>query len=174
MKNIVVVFGIAILSGCTNQSNNEQVKSPDPEQQVTNNSGVKDFTSNEAKDFASELLKKINNDEKFVLNAVKLNQPEELERYFYDLQAYKQPDQKNPTISYWPDSKMLSPYLKCDTALGDLQLYASALSNQLKDNTSVNRKISMQEENDYKNSKAICEKRVSLSYEEAKTAYELE
>jgi hypothetical protein len=175
MKKIILVLSMAGLFGCTDkpQQNNidHSIQPPvsSSEKQIST-----EVSSDDAKQFAVQLLKKINDDEKFVLEAYELKEQPVLEKYFYDIQAYMQPIPDDFTKSYWPDSDSLSPYTKCDTALRDLQLYASALSHQLKEDTASMRKIVRQEEEDYRNSKAKCEERVNLTYEQAVAADEAE
>lgn len=182
MKKLILVLGILALVGCTkdpitvqNDESNEVISTSQAavEEEIAS-SDTKNMTPVEAKKFITELFKKINDDEKFVLDAYELKEQATLEKYFYDVQAYMQPNSEDFSDSYWIDSEALAPYTKCDTALRDLQLYANALSNQLKDDTATMRKIVRQEEEDYKKSKSQCEERLNLTYEQALAADEAE
>lgn len=172
MKYLMLGLGLLVLSGCSKDSTETMPQSS--VQEVTTSSDTNSLTPVEAKSFAIKLLKKINDDERFVLDAYALKEQPTLEKYFYDVQAYMKPNPEDFSDSYWIDSNALAPYTKCDTALIDLQLYASAMSRQLRDDTATMRKIVRQEEKDYKKSKSECEKRVNLTYEQALAANENE
>lgn len=144
------------------------------EQQANVIEDKNNLTTEEAKQFAVNLLKKINDDEKFILDAYELKEQATLEKYYYDVQAYMRPDPDDFSKSYWIKSDLLAPYTKCDTALLDLQLYALALKNQLREDSATMRKIVRQEKEDYQKSKAKCEERVNLTYEQALAADEAE
>ena len=170
MKYLILGLGVLVLAGCS--KNSSEAEPQTSVQEVSVSSNTKSLTPVEAKSFATNLLKKINDDEKFVLDAYVLKEQSTLEKYFYDVQAYMKPNPEDFSDSYWLDSEALAPYTKCDTALIDLQLYASALSKQLKDDNATMRKIVRQEEEDYKKSKSKCEERVNLTYEQALAANE--
>lgn len=181
MNKLILLLAVFTLAGCNKEpvsqlenGSFEATSSSVALKEDSNISKTEELSPVEAKSFATLLLKKINDDEKFVLDAYELKEQPTLEKYFYDLQAYMQPVPDDFTKSYWPDSDLLSPYTKCDTALRDLQLYANALSHQLRDDTASTRKIVRQEEEDYRKSKAKCEERVNLTYEEALAADEAE
>lgn len=181
MKKLILVVCMLALTGCSKKVDSDQLNdSPQAssetkvQQEELVDPTLKKLTPGEAKSFATKLLKKIDDDEKYVLDAYELKEQPILEKYFYDVQAYMQPIPDDFTKSYWTDSDALAPYTKCDTALGDLQLYALALSQQLKDDTATTRKIVRQEEEDYRKSKAKCEERVHLTYEQALAADEAE
>lgn len=181
MKKLILIVSMLALTGCSKKVDSDQLNdSPQAssetkvQQEELVDPALKKLTPDEAKSFATKLLKKIDDDEKYVLDAYELKEQPTLEKYFYDVQAYMQPIPDDFTKSYWTDSDALAPYTKCDTALRDLQLYASALSQQLKDDTATTRKIVRQEEEDYRKSKAKCEERVHLTYEQALAADEAE
>ena len=181
MNKLILALAVLTLAGCNKESASqlesdsiEAASSSTAKKEDSNISESKELSAAEAKNFATLLLKKINDDEKFVLDAYELKEQPTLEKYFYDLQAYMQPVPDDFTKSYWPDTDSLSPYTKCDTALRDLQLYANVLSHQLRDDTASMRKIVRQEEADYRKSKAKCEERVNLTYEQALAADEAE
>ncbi|AYO54933.1 hypothetical protein [Acinetobacter wuhouensis] len=169
-----IVLGVGYFSDKqqkNNVSHSEAVPAPvadghQRDQSTTLSDAVK-LSPTEAKIFAENLLKKINDDEKFIEDAFELKEQNTLEKYFYDIQSYKFPNQDDSSKSFWVDADALAPYVKCSTALDDLQLYASALKNQLREDTATTRKIVRQEKEDYQKSKAQCEARVKLSYDQA-------
>lgn len=177
MKKIILIFVVLLLSGCAEHKEKSQITddtnvsavTENPQTQLTTVTEVIKLTPIEAKAFAENLLKKINDDEKFINDAYALKEQNTLEKYFYDNQSYKFPDPENYQNSYWKDPEALAPYTKCSTALDDLQLYANALKNKLREDTATMRKIARQEKEDYEKSKAQCERRAKLTYEQALT-----
>ncbi|MEK5786006.1 hypothetical protein [Acinetobacter pittii] len=195
MKKLILVVGLLTLAGCSKEPVAE--KSSDSEQYV---SGVtsqqeaayaeeqanstpekKELTPDEAKNFAVQLLKKINEDEKFILDAYELKEKDTLEKYVMnDWNEYVQKpfsgveEKMGIGHAYFPSSTVMYPYTSCDTAFTDLNLYANALYQQVREDTATMRKIVRQEEADYLKSKAKCEARVKLTYEQALAADEAE
>ncbi|WP_336033363.1 hypothetical protein [Acinetobacter bereziniae] len=173
MKKIILSFAVFILIGCSKEEQpNKDIEPTVSVQQQNSLVTNKELTTEEAQQFSKNLLKKINDDEKKILDAFKLKEVAKLESYFYEIQAYIQPDPNDISKSYWIESDLLDPYLKCDTAIRDLQLYALALKNQLREDSLVMKKISHQELEDYQKSKASCSDRVNMTYDQAVKAYE--
>lgn len=141
-----------------------------------------DLTETEAYNFAQELFKKIEEDEKFLKDAFELKEYNTLSKYVSTdwLEYTDQPHRYYPKAQvnygskYFPEGDAVSPYTACDTAFRDLYLYASAMQNLVHDDTAILRKILRQEENDYLKSKARCKERVDMTYEQALTAEENE
>lgn len=127
----------------------------------------------EAIKFGETLLAKINLNEESIQKAYEEEDIVALAQYEQDLfdDMY---DTSQPTKSYWIDDDALNPYLKCDSALGDLYLYTGALNMQLNNDTDSLQNIVKQEEQDYLRSKAKCEERVAMNYDDALIAYEQE
>ncbi|WP_407324356.1 hypothetical protein [Acinetobacter pittii] len=194
MKKLILIVGILTLTGCTKEPVTE--KSSDSEQYV---SGVTtqqeaatyaeeqansaplgtELTPDEAKKFAIKLLKKINDDEKFIRDAYELKEKDILEKYVMnDWNEYVQKPFSSVEAkigighAYFPSSTVMYPYTSCDTAFTDLNLYANALYQQVREDTATMRKIVNQEEADYLKSKAQCEAQVKLTYEQALAADE--
>lgn len=185
MNKIILLICTLSLIGCSEESKNKtqsvgEVERLDKgitnaqkkESIVFESSTIK--TPEKAKEFAISLSEKIQEDEKFILDAFELKETERLGQYFYDIQTFMFPDSNDPTKSYWPDTNLLDPYLKCDTALRDLQIYSNALFNQLRNDTSTARKIVRQEKEDFEKSKMKCNNRVNMTSDEAIKAYEEE
>ncbi|WP_228286624.1 hypothetical protein [Acinetobacter pittii] len=189
MKNFILIVGLVALTGCAKEpvaektSDSEQYVSgvatqqdaaAYAEQQANAASDVKELTPDEAKKFAVQLLKKINEDEKFIRDAAELKEKETLEKYvMHDWNDYVQKpfstveEKMGIGHAYFPSSTVMYPYTSCDTAFTDLNLYANALYQLAREDTATMRKIVRQEEDDYLKSKAKCEARVKLTYEQA-------
>ncbi|WP_227591969.1 MULTISPECIES: hypothetical protein [Acinetobacter] len=189
MKKLILIAGLLALTGCSKEPIAE--KSNDSEQYVSGvttqkdaaayaekqanaASEVKELTPDEAKKFAVQLLKKINDDEKFIRDVYELKEKETLEKYvMHDWNDYVQKpfsaveEKMGIGHAYFPSSTVMYPYTSCDTAFTDLNLYANALYQQVREDTATMRKIVRQEEDDYLKSKAKCEARVKLTYEQA-------
>ncbi|WP_228718960.1 hypothetical protein [Acinetobacter pittii] len=189
MKKLILIACLVALTGCSKEPTAE--KSNDSgqyvsgvttqqdaaayaEEQANAASDVKELTPDEAKKFAVQLLKKINEDEKFIRDAYELKEQQTLEKYVvtdwnsYVQQPYSSVEEKNGFGHlYFPSSSVMYPYTSCDTAFTDLNLFAVALSHQLREDSATMRKIVRQEEADYLKSKAKCEERVNLTYEQA-------
>lgn len=141
-----------------------------------------DLTEKEAYEFAQDLFKKIEDDEKFVKDAFELKEENTLFKYVVtDWPEYvNKPHRFYPKAQvihgykYFPSGEAVSPYTPCDTALLDLNLYASAMQHLIREDTATLRKILRQEEEDYLKSKARCEARVKVSYEQALADHEKE
>ncbi|MDC5071469.1 hypothetical protein [Acinetobacter baumannii] len=196
MKKLILIAGIIALLGCSKRPNAEntsdseqyvsgaatqQEAATNTELQGSTESDAKELTPDEAKKFAVQLLKKINDDEKFIRDAAELKEKETLEKYVMnDWNEYVQKpfssveEKMDIGHAYFPSSTIMYPYTSCDTAFTDLNLYANALYQQVREDTATMRKIVRQEEEDYLKSKAKCEARVSLSYEQALAADEAE
>ncbi|MFW1760578.1 hypothetical protein [Acinetobacter calcoaceticus] len=189
MKKLILILGLLTLAGCSKEPVTEKPTDSEQyvsgvatqqdaaayaEQQANAASDVKEFTPDEAKKFAVQLLKKINDDEKFIRDAYELKEEETLEKYvMHDWNNYvQQPfsaveEKMGIGHAYFPSSAVMYPYTSCDTAFTDLNLYANALYQQVREDTATMRKIVRQEEADYLKSKAKCEARVRLTYEQA-------
>ncbi|EHU3413510.1 hypothetical protein AXE46_RS08095 [Acinetobacter baumannii] len=147
-------------------------------QQITEQ---KELSPDEAKRFATGLLKKINDDEKLIRDAYELKEEKTLEKYVLnDWNSYVQKpfseveEKMGYGHLYFPSSAVMYPYTSCDTAFTDLNLLANALYQQVREDTATMRKIVRQEDADYLKSKNKCEERVGLTYEEALAAEESE
>lgn len=195
MKNsilAVILFG-SILTGCSNSDNkptseNETATPTETKVETQSNTltesqePVSDLTEAEAYEFAKTLYKKINSDERFVKDAFELKEYNTLSKYVLSdwFEYTNQPHRYYPKAQvsygskYFPQSDAVSPYTACDTAFGDLFLYANAMQHLLREDTAVSRKILRQEEEDYLKSKARCKERVDMTYEQAVTAEENE
>lgn len=140
------------------------------------------LTETEAYEFAQELFKKIDADEKLLKDAFELREYNTLSKYVSsDWIAYTdQPHRYYPKAQvtfgskYFPESDTVSPYTSCDTAFRDLFIYANAMQNVVREDTATLRKILRQEKEDYDKSKARCKKRVDMTYQEAWEAEENE
>lgn len=194
---IVLGFVIAILTTIflSINQNKEQVKSdtiPTKTESVTTATSepvlnedltkTEDLTETEAYEFAQELFKKIEGDEKFLRDAFELKEYNTLSKYVLtDWPEYvNRPHRFYPKAQvsygykYFPSGDTVSPYTPCDTALIDLNLYAGAMQHLIREDTATMRKILRQEEEDYLKSKARCKKRVDMTYEQALAADENE
>lgn len=185
MNQIILLICALSLIGCSDESKNmtqsvNKIERPDKSITSTQKQESNAFESSaaltpeKAKEFAVSLVEKIKEDEKFILDAFELKETEMLGQYFYDIQSFMFPYSNEPTKSYWPDSNLLDPYIKCDTALRDLQIYSNALFHQLRSDTPTSRKIVRQEKEDFENSKMECTERANMTYDEAMKTYEEE
>lgn len=185
MKKIILLITLISLIGCSKEPIPEKLKNTDgssprieaPSESKTNYQlkiNSYELTPENSREFATRILKKIIDDEKVILQAFDLKETQKLEQYFYDIQSFIFPYSNEPTKSYWPDSNLLDPYIKCDTALRDLQIYSNALFHQLRSDTPTSRKIVRQEQEDFENSKMECAERANMTYDEAVKAYEEE
>lgn len=195
---IVLGFVIAILTTVFFSLNHdkEQVKSDaistqaEPETTIATSEPVlnedliktEDLTEIEAYEFAQELFKKIEDDEKFLKDAFELKEYNTLSKYVLtDWPEYTdRPHSYYPKAQvtygskYFPESDAVSPYTSCDTAFRDLYIYASAMQHLIREDTATFRKILRQEQKDYSKSKSRCKKRVDMTYEQALAADENE
>lgn len=176
MKNILLPIFLLWLVGC---GKTDQSKIPESTQQEVNPES--EMSEDQAKEFAINLLSKINEDEKFIKDAYELKEQATLEKYVItDWNKYVQTPFSEIEAKegfghlYFPKSEVAAPYIPCDTAFTDLQLYASTMSQHLRDDTATMRKIVRQEEQDYLKSKAQCEARINMTYKQAYEAYEKE
>ena len=141
-----------------------------------------DLTETEATEFAKELFKKIEDDEKFLLDAFELREEQTIFRYVAtDWHNYaNKPHKFYPKAQqefgnvYFPEGDIMKPYFVCDTAYRDLNIYAGAMEQVVDQDTAINRKILRQEKDDFVNSKTLCAKRIALKYEQALADYENE
>ncbi|MDS7693811.1 hypothetical protein N7562_06365 [Acinetobacter soli] len=185
MKKIASTSLICMLSlaACSkSESPKLETTSPQTSEQrelnsVTQNSSQpnqEDITPEQAHEFAKNLLNKIDEDEKFLNDAFKLGEYSTLSKYVmtdwpnYVNEPYSEVEAKQPMgRPYFPSSDVASPYAKCDTAIGDLYIYAGVMGNLLKEDTATNRKIYRKEKEDFSKSKNECAQRVNLSYDQA-------
>lgn len=140
-----------------------------------------DITPDQAHEFAKNLLYKIEEDEKFLNDAFELGEYSTLSKYVmtdwpnYINKPYSEVEAKQPMgRPYFPASDVASPYAKCDTAFGDLFIYATAMENLVRDDTATLRKIYRKEKEDFLKSKAQCAERVNMTYDQAYEADEKE
>ncbi|MCL9676954.1 hypothetical protein L2096_12070 [Acinetobacter sp. ACZLY 512] len=178
------------LAACSNsESPKLETTSPQTSEQrelnsVTQNSSQpnqEDITPEQAHEFAKNLLNKIDEDEKFLNDAFKLGEYSTFSKYVmtdwpnYVNKPYSEVEAKQPMgRPYFPSSDVASPYAKCDTALGDLYIYAGVMGNLLKEDTATNRKIYRKEKEDFLKSKTQCAERVNMTYDQAYEADEKE
>lgn len=185
MKIVILLITLISLTGCSKEPIPEKLKNTDgsnpkiggpSESQIYHQLKINSYelTPENSRVFATRILKKIIDDEKVILQAFELKEPQKLEQYFYDVQSFMFPYSDEPTKSYWPDSNLLDPYIKCDTALRDLQIYSNALFLQLRSDNPTSRKIVRQEKEDFENSKIECVERANMTYDEAMKVYEEE
>lgn len=133
----------------------------------------KELTPAAAKAFATSLLKKIDDDEKFILDAYQLGEFNTLNKYMlvdlhnFMMKPYSKYEVDDIGSKYFPLSAVAKPYLSCDTALRDFSGYGFALLRLMKDDSADLRKIMRQQKKNFEESKAKCRHRVSLSYEDA-------
>lgn len=178
-----IVFAAVIcmigLGGCSKEEEpktetvaTEQAQSKPVEQEASQ--PAEDITPEQAHEFAKNLLNKIEEDEKFLNDAFELGEYNTFSKYVmtdwpnYVNEPYSKVEAKQPMgRPYFPSSDVASPYAKCDTALGDLYIYAGVMGNLLKEDTATNRKIYRKEKEDFSQSKNECAQRVNLSYDEA-------
>ncbi|ORF03604.1 hypothetical protein BGI05_05170 [Snodgrassella alvi] len=192
MKNKLLILLLAIsLAGC-GESDGTSVKDASPVS-VAISEAVSSQTENvdvseiaeplkpeEAKSFATKLLKKINDDELYIKDAYKLGEYKIIDQYVlvdlpnYMMNPYSEAEVNSIGTKYFPESDVMNPYASCDTALRDLSIYAGALSRQLKSDTAITRKIVREEKEDFEKSRAKCKKRVNMNYEDALKAYNAE
>ncbi|WP_239326441.1 hypothetical protein [Snodgrassella gandavensis] len=144
------------------------------------------FTSNitpqEAKQFATKLLEKINYDEKLILNAYKHDDYNTINKYtLYDIndfitKPYSKVEENFFLIKkYFPFSEVMFPYLYCDTALIKLAKYAGSLGIQLSNsNDWITKEMIEEERLDFERAKFKCSQRVNMTYEEALKAHKIE
>ena len=175
MKKLILV-SMLVLTGCGSEPEDslEKESLAMPTSEVTTELAESELSPDEAKKFATDLLQKIDDDEQAVRAAYEQKDTASLDRYSTETLVYINPNPNDMFDTYWIDSDVLDPYVKCDTALRDLYIYTGSLSMQLKNDTESLRDIAKKEEQDYIQSKTQCEDRVAMSYEEAKQADEKE
>lgn len=168
----IFIFCVISLSACEKQA--EETVTPPAEKassklestaEVTNNQPSAtqtkpEMTLTQAHAFAEKYLSKLNEQELYLMDAVKLNEIKTVDRIESDLL----------NIPEWPESVTLNPYTKCDTAWRDLFILAGAHSMSLKEQSATLMKIVRQETSDYQNSKSKCEARVNMTPEQAAQA----
>ncbi|AZN69312.1 hypothetical protein DX910_14690 [Acinetobacter haemolyticus] len=183
MKKLIFCGLFAVLVGCSNQSNQSiDVEHPEATVSDTNlSTNSDDITSEEAQTFATKLYQKIEGDQQFLEDAFELKEYQTLSKYVLsDFSEYiSTPHIYAPRAigyinKYFPDSNLIDPYNICDTAFRDLSLYAGAMMNLTREDTAVLRQILKQEKDDFLKSKAKCEHRINLTYEQAVDEYEKE
>ena len=188
---IVLGFVIAVLATVFFSMSQKKIQVTEDTVQVTANpintvahkSALNEELSNfEAYEFAQELYKKIESDEKFIEDAFELKEYNTLSKYVSTdwIEYTEQPHRFYPKAQvtygskYFPEGKSVAPYTACDTAFRDLYIYASAMQHLILEDTATFRKILRQEQEDYLKSKSRCKKRVDMTYEQALAADENE
>lgn len=174
---VLILFGVILtLIGCGSESAleskkyNEKIEGYEKIIEIDQPK----LSPDEAIKFGETLLAKINLNEESIQKAYEEEDIVALAQYEQDLFNDMYANTSQPTKSYWIDDDTLNPYLKCDSALGDLYLYTGVLNMQLNNDTDSLRNIVKQEEQDYLRSKAKCEERVAMNYDDALIAYEQE
>ncbi|ENX48774.1 MULTISPECIES: hypothetical protein [Acinetobacter] len=164
----------------TTATNATEQAEPKPVEQESSQSG-EDFTPEQAQAFAKNLLHKIEEDEKFLNDAFELKEYDTLSKYVlndwpnYINQPFSADNAKNSYgRPYFPASDIADPYAVCDTAFSDLNLYAGAMMNLVREDSATLRKIFRKEKEDFLKSKAQCVERVNMTYDEAYEAEEKE
>lgn len=177
MENYKSLFTVLVLSiglgltACT--------KSEDPSESIQVQNEPSD---EEIYNFGKGLFTKIQADEQMLTDAFKAKDVKRIENYsLYEWQDYINkpygPEEEKMEFGhrYFPSSDKASVYTVCDTAFGDLNLLAGAMVHVLEDPANGSfQKIYKQEFEDYSKSKAECQARVSLSFDDAVKAYENE
>ena len=157
--------------------------SADPINTVPSKSTLnEDLSDVEAYEFAQELYKKIESDEKFLEDAFELKEEQTLDHYVVNdwFEFANRPHRFSPRALaqygnvYFPDGDVMKPYFVCDTAFRDLNIYAGAMERAVNQDSAINRKILRQEQADFLKSKELCSKRISMSYVDALADYENE
>ena len=186
---IVLGFVIAVLATVFFSMSQKKIQVTEDAVQVTANpintvttkSALhEDLSETEAFEFAQELYKKIDTDEKFVKDAFELKEEQTLDHYVVNdwFEFANKPHRFSPKALaqygnvYFPDGDVMKPYFVCDTAFRDLNIYAGAMERVVNQDSAINRKILRQEQADFLKSKELCSKRVSMSYADAFTDYE--
>ena len=166
MKRIISIFlTCLILTACEQQlkegdtaSNNVAVQNtPETSFVVETDTAKEDIkmNSDQAHEFANNYLSKLNEQELFMNDAIKLKERNTLEKISMD------------SFPGWPQSNSLDPYTKCDAAWRDLSILAGANGRLLREETAIGIKIVRQESDDYAKSKKMCEDRVAMTAEQA-------
>ena len=188
---VVLGFVIAVLITVFFSMNQKQIQvtedtvqvTADPINTVPSKSTVNaDLSNVEAYEFAQELYKKIESDEKFLEDAFELKEYNTLSKYVsndwpeYTERPHRFYPKAQVTYSskYFPEGKSVAPYTACDTAFRDLYLYASAMEKLLRDDTATNRQTYRTRKENYLKSKARCKARVDMTYEQALDAADKE
>ena len=140
------------------------------------------LTPKQARDFAHNLYKKIEEDEQFIGDAVELGEYETLIKYDGDWFKYANtPHSYNDSTStsemgysYWPNSEQLAPYTDCNIAFINFKILVGTRARQFREDSSETRKRVRENYKRYQESKAACKKRVDMTYEKAWKAEEAE
>lgn len=151
----------------------EKDSSPLPNETVINGKKiVEDFdtsnmTNKDAHIFAQQLYYKIIDDSQYAEQAYKNNDLNKLNGYIKEWDEFahtpfsKVEMQKPNGLPYFPNTPLMDPYVKCDTAFMDLNLMVNAYYYYLRDKTEPLEKIKVKQEQQFKKSKAECEKVIS-------------
>lgn len=139
-----------------------------------------DTTDEAIYQFGQNLFQKIQADEKMLTEAFQNKDVKRIENYsLYEWHEYINkpygPEEEKMEFGhrYFPSSNKASVYTVCDTAFGDLNLLAGTMVHVLEEPANGSfQKIYKQEFEDYSKSKAECQARVSLSFDDAVRAYE--
>lgn len=174
-----VIATIVILS-ISLQADQKLQSQPDPSLNINNQPG--ELTENEAYNFAQDLYKKIEDDEKFLEDAFELKEYDTISKYVLtDWPEYaNRPHRFYPKApvsyghKYFPESDTVAPYTACDTAFIDLSILAGSMMRLVQEDTATLRKIYRMEHEDFLKSKAQCKERVNMTYEQALAADESE
>lgn len=105
-------------------------------------------------------------EENFLVDAYKSGEVATLEKSSLDLLSRT----GIPGGELWSNDSY-APFLKCESAWGDLGVYASAMHHDLQESRAISRKIVAKEKADYEASKALCEGQLKLSPEQAWNEY---
>lgn len=131
---------------------------------IVENSDTKDMTEKDAYTFAQQLALKISDDSEYVEKAYKNNDIDKLNSYIKEWSDFantpfsKVEMQNSNGLPYFPNTPLMSPYIKCDTAFIDLNLMTNAYYRYLKYKTEPLEKIKAKQQAQFQKSKLECEK----------------
>lgn len=155
-------------------SNEFETSKPKAAEEIT-------LTPKQARDFAHNLYKKIEEDELFIRDAAQLGEYDTIQKYILkDWPSYVDiPYDSTKAVAefgrhYWPNSYQVKPYTICDTAFIGLYQLAGSFGHLIREDTANMRKTIREYESRYKSDKSECKKRIEMSYEEAWKAEEAE
>lgn len=133
----------------------------------------KELTPEDAKKFATKLLKLMDEDEKYIMDAFQLGEYQTIQKYMmvdlnkFTTRPYSKKEVKHIGDKYFPLSEVMYPYTPCATAMTDWDIYLGVLLLQLRKDTAEARRLVRQEKKDFDESRKKCRHRVSISYEQA-------
>lgn len=195
MNKIILVGIIVVLAACSNNNgaetvppvtqdqeakavqtstntNSEQAQAAKDElSRLDNPDGFREssITSDQARMFASELLKKINSYQQVLEDAFELGEKSTLQNYSLNIIPNEQ-----QSVSQKLDTKNGEVHIWCDTALNSLGLYAGVLERQLGRDTAEGRQF-VRDRLAYLNEyKEKCKNSIGMTPEQARAAYEAE